>query len=485
MKLLTAVLGFVIAATASITAQDPKGRLSIEPYTFENSKKETVEAELGKLGVPENRNDLKSRMIEIAFVRFKSTSPNPGPPIVYLAGGPGGSGIGAARGSRFPLFMKMREFGDVIALDQRGTGMSVPNLSCEGTVELPLDKPMTRKSLIDVISTKASECAVEWRTKGADLAGYNTLQNAHDIEDLRKALGAEKLRLWGISYGTHLGLTAIREFPGSFGPSVLAGIESMDDTLKLPKITSELIEELSLRVSKDEKFSKAVPDLKALIAEVLQKLEKEPVTVEVKGDEDGKVHKVTFGRFDVEFLLAQATGESEALSLFPALFLGMSKGNFDFLGQHVYRLRRRGLPSMMSIAMDCASGATEARLRMIETQSKGAVLGGVINEPYPAICSSVGIPDLGDDFRKPVVSDVPVLFISGTLDGRTPVSNAEAVIPGFRNSSHLIIDGAGHSDDLFLSSPKIEETMSSFFAGKDLPREMKIETAVPFAFRQP
>jgi hypothetical protein len=36
-----------------------------------------------------------------------------------------------------------------------------------------------------------------------------------------------------------------------------------------------------------------------------------------------------------------------------------------------------------------------------------------------------GSPDLGDDFRAPVKSNVLALFISGTLDARTPVSNAE------------------------------------------------------------
>jgi carboxypeptidase C (cathepsin A) len=63
-----------------------------------NDKKEKVDAEFGTLFVPEKRSDPESNLIELAFVRFKSTAKNPGPPIVYLTGGPGGSGIGAARG---------------------------------------------------------------------------------------------------------------------------------------------------------------------------------------------------------------------------------------------------------------------------------------------------------------------------------------------------------------------------------------------------
>jgi len=70
--------------------------------------------------------------------------------------------------------------------------------------------------------------------------------------------------------------------------------------------------------------------------------------------------------------------------------------------------------------------------------------------------------DLGPCFREPVRSDVPVLFISGTLDANTPASNAEEVQQGFPKSMHLTIEGAGHGDDLFLSSPKIKEVMIEF-----------------------
>ena len=63
----------------------------------------------GTFEVPENRSDPNSRKIKIGFVRFKSTSATPGDPIVYLAGGPGGTGVGTAQGPRFPLFMALRE----------------------------------------------------------------------------------------------------------------------------------------------------------------------------------------------------------------------------------------------------------------------------------------------------------------------------------------------------------------------------------------
>ena len=50
--------------------------------------------------------------------------------------------------------------------------------------------------------------ATYFRSQGVDIQAYNTIESAHDVDDLRKALGAEKLNLVGFSYGTHLGSLA-------------------------------------------------------------------------------------------------------------------------------------------------------------------------------------------------------------------------------------------------------------------------------------
>ena len=94
------------------------------PFRFTAGDGQETDAERGFFEVPEDRRIPGSRRIRLGYVRFASTSPNPGPPIVYLAGGPGGSGVRTAMGPRFPIFMALREVADVIAFDQRGTGLS-------------------------------------------------------------------------------------------------------------------------------------------------------------------------------------------------------------------------------------------------------------------------------------------------------------------------------------------------------------------------
>src|ERR1044072_5023341 len=204
MSSYNCVLLIMVLATA-ICAQPKAGTLKIKPYTFENDKKEKVDAEVGTRLVPENRSDPESNLIELAFVRFKSTTKNPGPPIVYLAGGPGGSGVFTATGSRFPLFMALREIADVIAFDQRGTGYSKPNLGCYERLRIPLDVAPTRAAAIKELLENSRGCVSYWRDiQRVDLTAYNTNESADDLEDLRKALGVNQISLWTISYGTHL-----------------------------------------------------------------------------------------------------------------------------------------------------------------------------------------------------------------------------------------------------------------------------------------
>ena len=123
-----------------------------------------------------------------------------------------------------------------------------------------------------------------------------------------------------------------------------------------------------------------------------------------------------------------------------------------------------------------------ARLNQrIAREAKGTLSEDVFNFPFPDICQAWKAPDLGDTFRAPLRSDVPVLFISGTLDARKPVSNAEEYRTGFTNSTHMIIEGAVHSDPLFLSSPKIKEGMMEFLRGQAVTVTKIVGDPIKFA----
>lgn len=463
-----------------ISAQQKAGTLKLRPYTFENSNKEKVESEFGTLFVPENRSNPQSNLIELAFVRFKSTAKNPGPPIVYLAGGPGGSGIGTATGSRFPLFMALREIADVIAFDQRGTDYSKPNLGCFDRLALPLDVAPTREAAIKELRENSRSCASYWRDiQRVDLTGYNTNESADDLEDLRKALGANQISLWSISYGTHLAFATMRRHPKSIHRAILAGTEGPDHTYKLPSNIQKHLEDLAAVIKADPQIGKDIPDFLGLMKSVFDRLDAQPETVEITDPRTKLKVKVIVNKFVMQYIVANNIGTT-VTARFPALFYRASRGDFTNPAQVWLNQSRREIGSAMSFMMDCASGQTAARRERIEREAKGTLLEDIFNFPFPDICDEWKAPDLSDAFRAPLRSDVPVLFISGTLDARTPVSNAEEYRAGFSNSTHMIIEGAVHSDPLFLSSPKIREGMVEFLRGQ--PVTVTKITAPPMKF---
>ena len=97
----------------------------------------------------------------------------------------------------------------------------------------------------------------------------------------------------------------------------------------------------------------------------------------------------------------------------------------------------------------------------------------------PEICDAVGCPDLGDEFRAPLFADTPVLFVTGTLDCRTPAENVGEVAPGLPNHQHLVVEDAGHGDLLLASG--VQRALTQFVRGHNL-ESMHVTADVPFQF---
>ncbi len=440
--------------------------LTIEPYTFRLADGTDLPAERGRLIVPEDRSDPNSRKIELGFVRFRSTNPRPGNPIVYLAGGPGGSGVATARGPRQPVFLALRAVADVIAFDQRGTGFSNHIPACAAPRRLDPAQLLNEANLTAYYRETLTDCVARWRAAGVAVGGYTTEESAADLEDLRNALGVRRIDLWGISYGTHLAFATMRRFPDSIGRVALASAEGMDQTVKLPanvdaafaRIDGALGQPLTAQMRRVHARFDAAPQDFAFAAP------------------DGTRHAFRADSFPLRmmagFVAKNPDGYGQLSGFYAALDAGQSAPLAPLLWDFFYArpLTMSGMPELM----DAASGISVARLARVRRQAARSIAGMAVNFPMPQLRGAVPDLDLGDRFRREIGARHPVLLLAGDLDVRTPLEEQAVATAGLPNLHRILVRYGGH--DLFEAHPEVPALLTAFFRGE---RIVRTELALP------
>ena len=427
-----------------------------------------VAAERGAMDVPERRSEPTSRRLTLRYVRFASRARAPGPPIVFLAGGPGDAATRAFAGMPGAVLDSLRSVADVIAFDQRGTGLSTDGeLRCPAGAPLPLDEAATEAAVIEQARAAASGCLRLLAERGVDVRGYTTAESADDVEALRRQLGVPRVTLLAGSYGTHLALAVVRRHPRSVASLVLAGVEGPDDTVKRPAEVEAALNRVLALARQTPAVTELLPNPHRALALVLDSLRASPRSVQLPG-----VGRVVVGAYDLQRLVAEALGDTRREAQLPALIHALAvQDDFTPLARWSAAARAPRPLDAMHLAMDCASYASEARLRQRSAEAASTLLGGAIDAPLPGVCDVPGLPQLGDDFRAPLRSDVPALLVSGTIDGRTPPANAAEVARGMPAARLLTVEHAAHS---LIGLPEVMAATLAFLRGAPTPSHLVV-----------
>ncbi len=468
VNLLTGVLAIAVL-TAPVIAQEKQiGDLTIERRTLRSAAGVEIQADFGRLVVPENRNKSDSNPIELVFARLRTLADQPAAPLVYLAGGPGSSSSHFVDNPRtLDGFMPILQVCDVIFLDQRGTGRSSPNLRYTPENLLPNEIFRSEEAAMTYLIEASRQTKTHWEQQGVDLAGYTTVQSADDLNDLRVALEVERLSLLGFSYGTHLALATIKRHGEHLENVIACGVEGLDQTYKLPSTMDTQFRKLSILTAQDDRVGAHVPDLVELFKRVCAKLDREPMIVEVTDRVTNGTVLVPVGSFGLKMILRFDMGDASDLPVFPRLLHSIDQGDSTILRWFVQK--RYGTVrsiNAMTFVMDIASGASPERLNRIEAEAGRTLFGNVMNMPTLQVAATWEAPDLGPEFRAPIVSDVRTLFLTGTLDCNTPPHQAELVRWGMPNATHLIVENAGHEQ--ILPQPEIRAAVVRFLKGADV-----------------
>lgn len=436
--------------------------LDFQPTTLSTVDGRSIVAEQAVLYVPETRPD-GQRRIGLTLLRFRATTENPGYPVVFLAGGPGDSAIFWAR---YPQFLKafeaFRAVGDVILLDQRGCGQSEPDLRLPPVHGVLNEAFASRDDMFRVLELQAAEALPRFKTAGIELQAYNPVDSSDDIADLADALGVDRVRLVGYSYGSHLTLTTLRRHPKRVDRVALCGFEGPDDTLKLPSnVTAQLT-----RLTTLAREQLGMADLLSLMEQVHSVARRKPFIVHVELPGVGQTSDLHVGEFALQHLASTWMGVSNRFRGLPRLYSSLSQGDTTHLVKAVSGLLKSWARPATFYLTDGASGCSSERRLRIRQQAVTCVLGDAVNFPFPDI-GRVWVPkDLGDAFRNPVSSDTPTLVITGDLDGNTPTNQAEEELRLFPNARQVVVRNAAHND--LLVSETVHTAIVDHFLGKDV-----------------
>lgn len=438
---------FVAPGCAADHRARPAGRLTQEQRTVTTHDGVQVTVEAGTLTVPETRARPTGRSIELPYYRLRSTSARPASPIFLLAGGPGSSWLDLfeSEEENFEEVQYYRTIADVILFDQRGAGRSQPALACDGTETVPLDQPLDLERVTREMRKLAAACRARLAASGVDLSGLTTLESADDIDALRAALGYKRMSLIGGSYGSHLALALMRRFPDTIDRVVLYGVEGPDHTWDDPAARLTTLARIAAAAESSSALRAMIPEggLLAALRTVIRRLESKPVTVTVT--RDGREVSVVVDATIVRLMATAQAGRRSRAAEWPNLILELYRGDYRRLAQRAIDRRTIRMPpnAPMQFTMDCASGVSPDRAARYATDPATEILGDV-NIAYSAVCDAWQAPDLGPEFRAPIVSSIPTLLLHGTWDTSTPIENAREVASTLSNAQLVEVVEGGH-----------------------------------------
>ncbi|MFD7629313.1 alpha/beta hydrolase [Streptomyces sp. NPDC059851] len=207
---------------------DTGGAVTLRWQSCPQSAQKGFECAVAK--VPLDHADPSGRAINLAVIRHRATGPGQREGALFFnPGGPGGPGtLGLPElYAKFPAALKNRF--DIVSWDPRGVGQSTAVHCFDSAAEAAAWQSKVPPFPVGAAEQRAyaaayADLAERCERRDPELLRHvSTADTARDLDLLRGAVGEERLRYWGISYGTLLGATYANLFPDRVGRLVVDG----------------------------------------------------------------------------------------------------------------------------------------------------------------------------------------------------------------------------------------------------------------------
>lgn len=380
----------------------------------------------GIVTVPESPGS--DHMIELAVMRVFSNEAEPAEdPVVYLEGGPGGAIIQHLDDEIFKLFAPLAQDRDLVFVDQRGTGASKPSLMCIEGGE---------------ISQALQDCYARL-SEDSDPHAYTTTANARDIDLVRQAFGYDQWNLLGISYGTRLALTILRDRPEGVRSAILDAVVPLEVDLigGLAKNGQSSFEKVFAVCADDDECAEKYPNPMAQLREVAAKLNEDPKEFE----------GFSLSGEDFVAVLFNALYSPQALSFVPYIIDQAAQDEFELFQDLGEAFASPDFAFGMHLSVQCAEEVAftdEATIDIAEAAVHPELLDGLTGREYLTYCANWPVPPAPALENMAVQSDVPTLIFAGHFDPVTPPAYSQVVHDQLANSEYFLLTNSSHGSSI-------------------------------------
>ncbi len=436
LKLFALLIWLLSACAPQSSHAAPQPAILLEKCALVSPRGTQTDARCGTLTVPEDRANPGGRQISLNIAVIPAIKRNPAPdPLFLLAGGPGQSAIEAFP-AMLPLLYDIHESRDIVLVDQRGTGQSNP-LRCLN----PEDQTLTDEQALEQLKTCPQRL-------DADPRFYTTEIAMTDLDEVRAALGYDKINLYGASYGTRAALTYLRMFPERVRTLTLDAVVDADFIMFLDAAADgqAALNAFFARCQADSACNETFPHLEQEFSEVLARLEQTPAEISLP-------HPLTHHPLNLTVTPRLVTGMVFNILYVPdlvatlpvAIHAAYADENYTPLVSSALMMTETGLYDGMFYAVTCTEDAPLIDPAEAARRSAGSVFSDrTVN--FMAVCAEWPKGKVSDAFRAPAQSDVPVLILSGEADPITPPYHAERVAESLNNVLHILFPGMGHGN---------------------------------------
>jgi len=425
------------------------------------------EALCGKVSRPLDAARDSGVRIDVHFAVLPALARNKKPdPVFFLAGGPGQSAIELAG----PVSRMLARFGqrrDIVLVDQRGTGRSAA-LDCG---DEPPTRPLREQLDPQQQLQRARSCLRSLQAlPHGDLRHYGSTPAMADLDAVRQALGAERINLVGVSYGTRVALEYLRLYPQQVRRVVLDGVAPPD--MALPEASAAdaqvAFDALLQSCEQDVACRARHPDLAQTWQALLAAL---PHPVSVAHPLTGRDETLLLTRDMLLGMVRAALYAPTTAAALPAALEAAGRGSFGPLVGLASALAPARRQAALAQGMHFSVVCTEDLPGPV-TQTPAADFGEGLAPLYREVCAFWPRGELVAGFRQMVAAPVATLLLSGGIDPATPPRHGERVARALGpKARHEVVPNAGHG---LLALPCMRDAVFRFVDAADDAKALRV-----------